>query len=61
MLKAVAGREQDWLDIKGVLVRQGKRLDWHTLIRELRPLCELKEAPEILEQLQGLRAQTAPT
>jgi hypothetical protein len=61
VMKAVAGREQDWLDIKGVLVRQGKRLDWHALIRELRPLCELKEAPEILEQLQGLRAQTAPT
>ena len=27
VLKAFAGRAQDWLDVEGVLVRQGTRLD----------------------------------
>jgi len=55
VMKAVAGREQDWLDIKGVLARQGRRLDWKTVLCELRPLCELKEAPEIIPRLERER------
>lgn len=31
-MKAFAGREIDWLDVRGVAVRQGKQLD-HTLDR----------------------------
>jgi len=55
VMKAVAGRDQDWLDIKGVLIRQREELDWNTLVSELRPLAELKEAPEIIARLETLR------
>jgi hypothetical protein len=43
------------MDIDNVLVRQGDRLDWDHILRELKPLVELKEAPEILVQLERLR------
>jgi hypothetical protein len=55
VMKAVAGREQDWLDIKGVLIRQGNHLNWKTILTELRPLSALKEAPEIVTELERLR------
>jgi hypothetical protein len=42
-LKAFAERVQDWLDVEGILVRQGSRLDRNLVLRELRPLLELKE------------------
>lgn len=43
VLKAFAGRVQDWLDVEGVIVRQGVRLDRTLVLEELRPLLELKE------------------
>jgi hypothetical protein len=43
VLKAFADRAQDWLDIEGVIVRQGPRLDRALVMQELRPLLELKE------------------
>jgi hypothetical protein len=43
VLKAFAGRPQDWLDIEGILARQGAALDRALIVRELRPLLELKE------------------
>jgi hypothetical protein len=55
VMKAVAGRDQDWMDIKGVLIRQGGKLDWRVVFSELRPLCELKEAPEIIPRLERER------
>jgi hypothetical protein len=55
VMKAVAGREQDWLDIKGVLARQRDKLDWNMVLSELRPLCELKEAPDIVIRLERER------
>ena len=55
VLKAFAGRSKDWMDIENILVRQGDRLDWDHILRELKPLVELKEAPEILVQLERLR------
>lgn len=54
VLKAFADRPQDWLDIEGVLIRQEKFLDWDYIHRQLRPLCELKEAPEIAARLDDL-------
>lgn len=55
VLKAFADRPQDWLDIEGMIARQKGKLDWHQIEQELRPLSELKEAPEILDRLQELR------
>jgi hypothetical protein len=54
VLKAFANRPQDWIDIRNVLIRQGNRLDRELIERELSPLVELKEEPEILTQLIGL-------
>jgi hypothetical protein len=43
VLKAFAGRIQDWLDIEGILARQGPRLNRALILEELHPLLELKE------------------
>jgi hypothetical protein len=55
VMKAFAGREQDWGDVKGIISRQGDTLNWSLILSELRPLCELKEAPDILLKLEKLR------
>ena len=57
VMKAFASRDQDWIDLRGVLIRHRAKLDWPLIWRELRPLVELKEAPEILERLERLRRQ----
>jgi len=54
VMKAFAARPQDWIDIEGVLIRQCGRLDWRYIYTELRPLAELKDAPELVTQLQTL-------
>jgi hypothetical protein len=54
VLKAFAGRVQDWLDIEGVLARQGTRLDRELVLAELRPLLDLKEDAESESRLLGL-------
>jgi hypothetical protein len=48
VLKALADRPQDWLDVEGIIVRQGAALDRALVLEELGPLLELKEddAPE---------------
>jgi len=43
ILKAFAGRAQDWIDVEGILVRQGVALDRQIVLADLRPLLELKE------------------
>ena len=50
--KAFASRELDWLDIDRILKRQGGALDFGLIWRELRPLVEAKEAPDILPRLE---------
>lgn len=54
ILKAFAGRVQDWLDIEGVIVRQGGRLDRDLVLAELRPLLDLKEDAEAEPRLVAL-------
>lgn len=54
IFKAFADRSIDWHDINGILVRQNRELDWRYIFKELTPLCELKEAPEIVERLRKL-------
>jgi hypothetical protein len=53
--KAFANRDQDWVDIRGILARSREHVRWPILLEELTPLVELKEAPEILERLQQLK------
>lgn len=55
VMKAIADRTTDWVDIEGVLIRQGRSLQWEPILRDLAMLCELKEDPGPLERLQALR------
>jgi hypothetical protein len=57
VLKAFADRPKDWVDVDGVLIRQGKALDWPYVREQLGPLVELKEAPEILVRLERRRVE----
>jgi hypothetical protein len=54
VLKAFAGRDKDWLDIEGVVVRQGARLETPLVLRELEPLLELKEDTRALARLRAI-------
>jgi hypothetical protein len=58
VLKAFAGRGQDWVDVERIIVRQTGKLDWSYIREHLRPLAELKEAPEILDQLERRRVES---
>lgn len=53
VLKAFADRPQDWMDVESIIIRQEK-LDTEYITKELSPLCEAKESPEILKKLQIL-------
>lgn len=57
VMKAFAARTKDWLDVEGIIIRQETRLDWDYIYRQLRPLAELKEAPEILAELKRRQAE----
>lgn len=54
VLKAFAGRVQDWLDIEAVIVRQGRRLDRSRVLEEVVPLLDLKEDAESEPRLRRL-------
>lgn len=55
VLKAFAARLKDWVDIEGIVVRQAGALDWPYVMAQLAPLVELKDAPQILQELQRVR------
>jgi len=57
ILKAFAARTRDWSDIEGIIVRQADRLDWSYIRQHLAPLVELKEAPEIMDELEKRRLE----
>lgn len=56
VLKAFANRARDWQDVTSIVERQGtSHLDWDYVLASIAPLVELKEEPQILEQLNSLR------
>ncbi len=57
VLKAFAARAKDWLDVEGVIIRQCGKLDWSYIESQLQPLAELKDAPEILVELERRRIE----
>ena len=58
VMKAFASREQDWMDVRMTIVRCGvEKLEWDYIWEQLRPLAEVKEAPEILTRLEALYAR----
>jgi len=56
ILKVFAARSKDWADAEGVADRQ--TLDQGYIFKHLRPLCEVKKAPELLERAQKLLGDT---
>ena len=52
--KAFADRPLDWIDIEGVIMRQGAALKTVQILKELQPLAALKEQPEIVNRLRQL-------
>jgi hypothetical protein len=57
VLKTFANRPKDWIDVEGVIARQTGKLDWDYIRRQLRPLAELKESPQILDALEKCRTE----
>jgi hypothetical protein len=56
VLKFFANRVQDWRDVTSIVERQGtETLDWDYILTSLEPLVELKNEPQIIERLKGLR------
>ncbi len=54
ILKAFADRTKDWMDIEGIIVRQGKNLNIDFITEQLSPLCKEKGTPNIINKLQTL-------
>jgi hypothetical protein len=52
--KAFAGRDKDWLDVKGIIVRQGEKLDAALIWAELLPLLALRDDTETAARLRGM-------
>lgn len=52
--KTFAGRDLDWGDVERVLTRQHRKLDLMQIRSELKPLLELKGAPESLDKLERM-------
>ncbi len=52
--KVFAGRDLDWGDVERVLTRQHGKLDLPQIRAELKPLLELKGAPESLDKLERM-------
>ena len=54
--KVFAGRDRDWGDLEGVLIRQHGKLNLAQVRVELTPLLDLKGQPEAITKLDGLLA-----
>lgn len=54
VMKAFANRDKDWMDIKGILLRNNKKLETDYIFQHLIPLVTIKEEPEITEKLKRL-------
>ena len=54
VLKAIADRPRDWGDVETIIARQQAQLDWHYIFEQLEPLCQLKDAPEIVDRVRQL-------
>jgi len=60
VLKTFAGRDKDWIDVEGIVTRQGRRLDTALVLRELEPLLDLRDDTHSLPRLQTILESTDP-
>lgn len=56
VLKAFADRGLDWRDIKGIIVKSGKQIDWDDVRRDLAVLLDLKGDMEPMTKLEAMLA-----
>jgi hypothetical protein len=54
ILKAFADRPQDWLDVEGILARQGKAIDRHYCLEMLSHLCLARDNSDIVDRFKQL-------
>ena len=54
VMKAFADREQDRVDVRWILERRRGKLNLDYILENLTPLAELKDAPEIVDRLNGM-------
>ena len=54
IMKAVAGRDRDWADIRTIVHRSGPDIDWDMVFSELKILLELSENPEHEQRLREI-------
>ncbi len=54
VLKAFAGRPQDWLDVEGIITRRRGDLDARLILKEAVPLLDLKSASTDARRLLSL-------
>jgi predicted nucleotidyltransferase len=54
LMKAFAGRDKDYMDIKGVVVKQNKLIDEDFILEQLSALAELKDEPELVLKLKEI-------
>jgi hypothetical protein len=59
ILKSYANRDQDWFDIRNVLIRFKKKIDPTTILDVVSQLAELKGEPEIADKLTKLINETS--
>jgi len=59
--KAFANRDQDWVDLRDIVLLQMKNLDWDYIEGNLAALCALKEDDEPVRRLATLREQFKST
>jgi len=59
--KVIANRDQDWIDIERVLIRQKSKLDQKNILNWVKQFSEALEAPEILERYQKLQRKYDPS
>jgi hypothetical protein len=58
VMKAFAGRHQDWSDVEGIATRQGDGLDWQDIICGAQSLLDVAENSDMVRQLQKIRQDT---
>jgi predicted nucleotidyltransferase len=56
VMKAFAGRDRDWDDIRAIRIRRGSALDWELIEKRVAPLLEIKESPDDLTRLRSIQA-----
>lgn len=60
ILKTLAGRGQDWVDVMRIIQRSGMNMDWDLVYSELGVLLEMAGREEHLPRLQAMVAEEYP-